>query len=46
MDKDKIIAALYKHILDCQQCGGSGVPVPNAYKCATGQRLAQVFTIR
>lgn len=46
MDRDELISALHKHIGECSQCGGKGVPVPNAYKCPTGKRLAQMFTIR
>ena len=44
--REDIVKALYRHISECKQCGGKGVPVSNAYKCATGKRLAQVFTIR
>lgn len=44
--REDIVRALYRHISECAQCGGKGVPVPNAYKCAKGKRLAQVFTIR
>lgn len=44
--REDIIRALYRHISECEQCGGKGVPVPNEYKCAEGKRLAQVFTIR
>lgn len=44
--REDVIKALYRHILDCEQCGGKGVPAPNELKCATGKRLAQVFTVR
>lgn len=44
--REDVIRALYRHIGECEQCGGKGVPVPNAFKCATGKRLAQVFTVR
>ena len=46
MDKEARIKALYRHIGECDQCGGKGIPVPNQYKCATGKRLVQVFTVR
>lgn len=44
--RDDIVKALYKHILECEQCGGHGVPRPNSQKCDVGKRLSQVFTVR
>lgn len=45
--REDIVKALYRHLGECETCQPKGsAPVPNAYKCATGKRLAQVFTIR
>lgn len=45
--ENDIITALYKHLGECETCQPKGsAPVPNQYKCPTGKRLAQVFTIR